>query len=266
MINSPQNAFIKRLVALRKDGNFRKAEGAFLLEGTRAVRDALKSQHTVGHLVLSKNLLGSDVTEELMQLAADHGVPVTHVSKDCFRKIADVKTPQGACVEITIPQHNLSEILSDNTGLYMVTFGINDPGNLGTIIRTAHAAGARAVIAVRPSVDPYNSKVVRATSASLLALPVIVVEERAALAALATNNIRLVCAQAGASADYRGSYYARPLAVAVGAEAAGLPAAAARAADTLVSLPMADGVESLNAAVSAALLLYEANREESNHG
>jgi RNA methyltransferase, TrmH family len=261
LISSPQNAFIKRLVALRKDGNARQAEGAFLIEGRRAVRDALAGRLQARNLIISENLLDPDAAAELEAAAAARGVPVVLVSKDCFRKIADVQTPQGAAAEMAIPRWIPDEIFSASSGLFAAAFGLQDPGNLGTIIRAAHAAGAAAVLASRPAVDPYNSKVVRSAAASIAAVPIVVMDESEALECLARHKVRLVLADTRAEKNYTDGCYDRPCCIGVGSEAHGSSIAVQSAATESVRIPMAAGVDSLNAAVTASLMLYEAIRK-----
>ncbi len=282
MITSPQNDHVKHLAALQKDGKLRNQHRHFLVEGPRFVEAALAGSARVEELVYSPNLAGEE--HPLEKLARSKGVKVTLLSKDCYKKVADVKTPQGLAALVAFPEHDLDEVLG-GTGpeeqgsrgwglgagtetrdpspetrrsLFLLACGIQDPGNLGTMIRTADAAGAGAVLVVRPAADIYNSKVVRSTAGSILNLPVVSASEAEILAALQKAKVRLVLAEARAGDDCRKADWSRPVAVAVGAEAVGFSPGVRAAAAGTVNIPMWGRAESLNAATAAALCLYAA--------
>ncbi|MHC4915783.1 MAG: TrmH family RNA methyltransferase [Planctomycetota bacterium] len=256
MITSPQNERVKHLARLGKDGRLRREHGHFLVEGPRFVETALAGEARVEELIYSPNIAGKD--HPLVARAEARGVAVLPVSKDCYRKIADVRSPQGLAALVSFPEHELAEVLSRPDGLYLAACGVQDPGNLGTMIRSADAAGAAGVLVVRPAADIYNSKVVRSTAGSLLNLPVISLEEAGALEALSSAGVRLVLAEAGAGDDVRAADWSRPLALAVGSEADGFSPAVREVASSAVRVPMWGTAESLNAAAAAAVCLYAA--------
>jgi RNA methyltransferase, TrmH family len=256
MLSSPQNEHIKHLAKLRKDGKLRREQGHFLVEGPRFVKTALESSAEVQELVWSPNLAGEE--NPLVGVAEAQGVKVVSVSKDCYRKIADVKNPQGIAALVAMPVLSIGEVLASSGGLYLLACGVQDPGNLGAMIRCADAAGASAVLVVRPAADVYNSKVVRATAGSLLNIPVISLEETEVLGALAVAGVRVLLAEAGGDQDVRRADYSRPLALAVGSEVSGFSEAVRAAAKGSLRVPMWGRTESLNAAAAAALCLYAA--------
>lgn len=260
MITSPQNEHVKHLARLGRDGRLRRERGHFLVEGPRFVEAAFGSGARIEELVYSPNLAGSD--HPLAGRAERAGVKVTLLSKDCYRKVASVKTPQGLAALVSIPEHDLAEALAAPEGLYLLACGVQDPGNLGAMIRSADAAGAAAVLVARPAADIYNSKVVRATAGSLLNLPVVSREEAELLAALKSAGTRLLVAEARGKLDARRADWSRPLAVAVGSEAAGLSDEVRAAAAGSVRVPMWGRAESLNAAAAAALCLYAARWQD----
>jgi TrmH family RNA methyltransferase len=283
MITSPQNDHVKHLAALQKDGELRNEHRHFLVEGPRFAETALNGSAHVEELIYSPNLAGED--HPIEKLARSKGVKVTLMSKDCYKKIADVKSPQGLAALVAFPEHKLDEVVAScqlpvassseepgtrnqepGTGLFLVACGIQDPGNLGTMIRTADAAGAAAVLVIRPAADIYNSKVVRSTAGSILNLPVISGIEEEILAALRKAKVRLVLAEAREGADCRKADWSRPVAIAVGAEAAGFTPAVRAAAAGTVNIPMWGKAESLNAATAAALCLYAARWDEKEVG
>ena len=256
MITSPQNEHVKHLAALQKDGRLRAAHGHFLIEGPRFVEVALASSAQVEELLYCPNLAGEK--HPLAARAAANGAKIVLLSKDCYRKIADVKEPQGLAALVCFPQHDLTEVLLRPEGLFLLASRIQDPGNLGAMIRSADAAGATAVLVARPAADIYNSKTVRATAGSLLALPVVSAPEDEILAALRTANVRILLAEAGGETDFRRADWSRPVALAIGAEAAGFAPAMRSACAGTVRIPMWGKTESLNAAAAAALCLYAA--------
>jgi TrmH family RNA methyltransferase len=256
MITSPQNEHVRHLARLGRDGKLRREHGHFLVEGPRFVESALASGARIEELICSPNLAGED--HPLVERARQRGLRIVAVSKDCYRKIADVRSPQGLAALVSFPRHDLGEVLSGEGGLFLVACRIADPGNLGSMIRSADAAGAGAVLVIRPAVDVYNGKVVRSTAGSLLNLPVLAGGEAEILSALREAGVRLVVAEAGAETDARAADWSRPVALAVGSEAAG-PAPAVRAAAAgSVRVPMWGSSESLNAAAAAAVCLYAA--------
>jgi TrmH family RNA methyltransferase len=256
MLTSPQNEHVKHLARLGKDGKLRRESGHFLVEGPRFVRTALESDAVVEELIWSPNLAGEE--DPLVSGAEAAGVKVVAVSKDCYRKIADVKNPQGLAAVVKLPSFEAPGVLSAAEGLFLVACGVQDPGNLGAMIRSADAAGCSGVLVIRPAADIFNSKVVRSTAGSLLNLPVVALEESEALAALGQAGVRLLLAESGGEIDVRGADWSRPLALAVGAETAGFGAAVREAASGSVRIPMWGGTESLNAAAAAAVCLYAA--------
>jgi TrmH family RNA methyltransferase len=256
MITSPQNERVKHLARLKRDGRLRREHGHFVVEGPRFVETALGSGARVEEVIYSPNVAGRD--HPLVARAEALGIAILPVSKDCYRKIADVRSPQGLAALVSFPEHDPREVLSRPGGLCLVACGVRDPGNLGTMIRSADAAGAASVLVIRPAVDIYNGKVVRATAGSLLNLPVISLEESEALRALSAASLRLVLAEAGGRDDVREADWSRPLALAVGSEADGFSTALREAAGASVRVPMWGGAESLNAAAAAAVCLYAA--------
>jgi RNA methyltransferase, TrmH family len=256
MITSPQNDRVKHLAALQKDGRLRAEGRHFLVEGPRFVAAALSGNARVEELVYSPNLAGEN--HPLAALARSKGVRLTLLSKDCYKKVADVKAPQGLAALVAFPEHDLAEVVARPDALILVACRLQDPGNLGTMIRTADAAGATAVLAIRPTADIYNSKVVRSTAGSILNLPVIAASEEEVLAALREARVRLLVAEPRGETDFRRADWSRPVAVAVGAEVAGFSAAIRDAAAGSVRIPMWGKAESLNAAAAASLCLYAA--------
>lgn len=187
------------------------------------------------------------------------------VTEEVYRKISDTTTPQGVLAEARMPQDSLSEILhSAEDPLFLLCEDIQDPGNLGTMIRTAEAAGVTGIILSKGCVDPYHPKVVRATMTAIFREPILVVEDlRAAMRELQTHGVQVYAAHldAGQTTLYDQPDYHRAAAFLIGNEGNGLREETAAAADMRIRIPMAGHIESLNAAMSAGILMYEAARQ-----
>jgi TrmH family RNA methyltransferase len=257
-ITSPQNARVKELVALRKDGVLRRELKRFLLEGRRGVAAALDAPHvTVHEVIYCEHLLGPE--KSLPDKARDKGVPLVRVSKDVFKKIADVMTPQGIAAVVAIPEWDLDRMLAARDALLVAACGIQDPGNLGTLIRSCEAAGAAGLVMLEGTAEPFNPKVVRSTAAGLLNLPMVRLTGAAFLDEAHRRGLRLVATAARGGRPYLGfDWRTRPLALCIGSEAQGLPADVEAACKEKVTIPMRGAAESLNAAVAASILLFAA--------
>lgn len=258
MLSSPQNQRVKDYVDLRTDGNVRRERQCFLLEGKRAVDAALSLLHTrIVELIFSEHLLGSDLA--LVERARAKNVPLVRVSKDVYKKIADVMSPQGIAAVVRMPEWKLADVLDVPNALFVAACGLQDPGNLGTLIRSCEAAGAAGLIVLEGSADPFNAKVVRATAAGLLALPMLRLKSDEFLKAMRTRGARLVATSAHEGTPFKAfDWTRRPLALCIGNEGEGLPAEIAAACAEHVTIPMKGRAESLNAAVAASILLFQA--------
>jgi len=259
MLSSCQNARVKNYVDLRCDGNLRREQKRFLLEGKRSVAAALNLPHIQVHeLIFSEQLL-EDM--QLVEQGFERNIPITRVSKDVFKKITDVVAPQGIAAVVRIPEWNVAEILKRPDALLVAACGLQDPGNVGTLIRSCEAAGAAALITLEGTADPFNAKVVRATAAGLLAMPIIRFKIDEFLALAKRPGLRLVATQAqGGTAYTQFDWKKRPLVLCIGSEGEGLPEAIDQVCTERISIPMKGEAESLNAAVAASILLFEAMR------
>jgi TrmH family RNA methyltransferase len=259
MLSGPQNQRVKDYVELRMDGNVRREKKRFLLEGRKPVLAALQLSHVVVHeLIFSDHLLGDDL--ELVQLAHKKHIELVRVSKDVFKKIADVMTPQGVAAVIKLPEWEPEEILGRKDALIVVACGLQDPGNVGTIIRSCEASGATGLVTLEHTADPYNAKVVRATAAGLLALPILRMKTPEFIHEASKRGVRLLATAANGGINYRQfDWQKRPLALCIGSEGEGLPDAIKNVCAKKITIPLKGSSESLNAAVAASILLFEAS-------
>lgn len=276
-ITSVDNKTVKRLVLLRDKSRERRGTQSFVIEGIRAVMDA--DPAFIAELYVAESLrdgwdgiLRQDTQQarDLQVLANRYPVDdVTFVRDEVFRKISDTMTPQGVLAVARMPQHTLAEILDRvEHPLLLMCEDVQDPGNLGTMIRTAEAAGVTGVVLSKGCVDPYNPKVVRATMSALFREPVVVVPDfAAAMEEVRSHGVRTYAAYLDPrkTTDYDEPSYAGGTAFLIGNEGNGLRQETAEAADMRIRIPMSGRIESLNAAMSAGILLYEAARQRRQH-
>ena len=230
------------------------AERRFVVEGPQAVREALDSL---------LELYALDLTDPLAQLAAARGVEVVQVDAKVLEALAETVTPQGLVGVAPL----LSAVLPDRPQLVAVLHEVNDPGNAGTVIRTADAAGADGVVLTAGSVDPHNGKCVRASAGSLWHLPVVTdADALDTIAALQAQGVRVLAATGAGEADLDEldglDGLAAPTAWVLGTEAHGLPAEVLAVADVRVRIPIHGRAESLNLATAAAVCLYSSARAQ----
>jgi TrmH family RNA methyltransferase len=268
-ITSFRNPRVKYLRSLRLRKN-RQREGRFLIEGIRIVDEAITHSAPLETLIYAPELLVSDHARSLVERVE----PRQHLilSGDVFQTLSDRDRPQGIAAVVHVEHQPLTDILASSrleSGqlLVVVAYQLQDPGNLGSIIRTADAAGGTGVIVVGPSTDLYAPQTVRATMGSLFALPVVCLTDEAALfswfAALRAAGMPLLVVASSAHGHqvYFDVDCCRPLALLVGSERRGLPLAVRERADVTVRLPMAGRATSLNASAAAAALIYEVVRQ-----
>jgi TrmH family RNA methyltransferase len=247
-----------RLLTLARDLRRRKArerQGLFVAEGVRSVEELLASPLEVRGLLTGPDLAAQPRGAALLEAAARRGVAAVAVDDTDFRSAAETETPQGVIGIGVTPVQSLDRIPPDPARL-VVLDGVQDPGNTGTILRTAAAFGASAVVALPGTVDLWNAKVVRSAMGALFRSPTAHVTAGALHAFLAEREVALWAAEL--TGQPLGDREAPPrLALALGNEGAGLSSAVRARADHLVRIPIASDVESLNVAVAAGILLFE---------
>lgn len=231
------------------------------MEGPRALQEALP---WLRQLLVAESAAGGQ--GELIAAAEAAGAEVLTVSDRVLATVATTVQPQGVVGVATLTPPRLEEALSargdGRARLVVALCGVADPGNLGTIVRSADACGADAVVVSAGSVDPTNPKAVRASAGSLFHLPVVAGPSTDGLvAALRAAGLRTLAVSADGSETVQTVDLSEEVAVVLGGEAHGLPAAVRAACDAQVRVPMAGAAESLNLAAAAAMVLYEAARQ-----
>lgn len=255
MITSLHNQKVAAAVKLKKRA-VREEERRFLVEGARAVGEAL--EHPAG----LSTLFVTDAGHPLGERARGRGTEVVHVDEDVMAKLTSTVTPQGLVGIARFVDTELARI-AEAPRCVAVLHAVRDPGNAGTVLRSADAAGADAVVFSSESVDLYNPKTVRASAGSLFHVPVVrETSTETVLAELRARGCAVYAAAADGEADLFELDLSRPVAFLFGNEAWGLPAEAAALADARVRVPIQGGAESLNLAAAATVCLFEWTRQQ----
>jgi len=252
-IMSLNNATIKEYRKLL-DKKGRAEARAFIIEGVRMVGDALKSRAQISAVIFDRAKLAK--FEEIIDTARRSGIDCIESNEKVLSALSDTCVSQGiaaVCPFITreyVPQPS-------KKALVVLLDGLQDPGNIGTIIRTAEAAGAQAVILSEGSVDIYNPKLIRATMGSFFRIPVLTRNLPEAIRECKRAGFEVIAAAVDGGNFYDRQASIAPKAVVIGSEASGISPDVAGLADKVYRLPIDGGAESLNAAVAAGIFIYD---------
>lgn len=230
----------------------RAEHGLFLAEGPRVVSDLLDSPLRTETLIVARSAAREGALAELARRAAAAGVPVETLPDAELEALADTASPQGVMAVGRIPERAWPE---REPRRILVLDAVGDPGNVGTLIRTAEAAGAEAVVCLPGTADPWSPKVVRAAAGSAFRIPVLGLGWEAARARIREAGLALWAADPAGEPFFRGEVAPGRLALALGNEAHGISPAVLEAADRRISIPMAGRAESLNVAAAGAILM-----------
>ncbi|HEU4386380.1 MAG TPA: RNA methyltransferase [Blastocatellia bacterium] len=267
-ITSRQNPLVKRFRQVR-DGAQRHH---IFLEGVRLVEEALSAGAHFEIVAYSPELESGGRGVALLEQLRNVPCRGAYVSKPVMEAIAATEAPQGVIALVSRPHYELDDVMGIEPQLIVIADELQDPGNLGTIIRTAEAAGATALITTRHTVDPFNIKALRASMGAALRLPVAAdIGLPDVVASCQDKGVKLIATQpqkevgltdaAGGVKRYDAVDLTGPVGLLVGREATGASDGALAAADSLLYIPMKPGVESLNVAAATAIVLYEAARQ-----
>lgn len=255
MITSTRNPKIQWIRALQTRSQRRKAEGVFVVEGVRLAEEALQSGW---HIQLGLFAHSTDErVQRLIANLAERQIPLEEVTPTVLQAVSDTETPQE--ILLVVKQQRLP--LPARLSFVLVVDALRDPGNLGTILRSAAAAAVEAVILLPTTVDVYSPKVVRAAMGAHFRLPILRLGWEETQQIIQAHGLTVFLADAKGDVAYDRADFCQPLALIIGGEAEGAGAVAHSLAHHRVFIPMPGKTESLNAAVSAAILLFEAVRQ-----
>ncbi|TYQ15915.1 UNVERIFIED_CONTAM: TrmH family RNA methyltransferase [Acetivibrio alkalicellulosi] len=258
-ISSSQNQIIKEVRCL-KDKKHRDAKKMFFIEGIRFVQEAMEENVNILKILISEKLEYLNGGKQILKSIKQRDIPVFELSDKLFKEISDTDNPQGILAIINMKEYLLYDVFDDKN-FFIVLDSIQDPGNMGTIIRTADAAGATAVLISKGCVDVYNPKVLRSTMGSIFHLPICFCKDMVKdLQDMKNRGIKLCAAHLEGQLNYYDLNYKDNVAVIVGNEANGVSDSIREISTDLVKIPMEGGAESLNASVAAGLLMFEVMR------
>ena len=274
IITSSKNEKIKNITALLSSKKERDKQGLFVIEGLRIFQDTLKTAPGfIKDIYVSESFI-KEHTEEGNLIENTGSIRIITVKDSVFNSISQTVTPQGILCTVKKPEHTLEEILNGESVIQertqkktdgkknkdfkiLVLENIQDPGNLGTMLRTAEAAGVSGIIMSRDCADIYNPKVIRSTMGSVFRMPFVYVHDFTdALRSIKEHGITVYAAYLHGGESVSGVQFDKKCAIMIGNEGNGLTDGAVAEADRRVFIPMAGQIESLNAAVAAAILMY----------
>ncbi len=261
IITSLQNQTVKLAAALKQKKQ-RDVTGLFIAEGVRLLEEVHLADWQVEACLYTEAALQHKRTEKIIHELQDKGCRMLIVSEAVYLKVTDTEQPQGIMAIVKKKNQLLTRILQADCPLIVILDALQDPGNVGTVIRTADAVGASGVILTKGCADVYSSKAVRATMGSLFHLPIfdgISYEE--VVSSLRIAGVNLFATSLASSNLYYEADFKKPAAVIFGNEGSGVHETLLNQADSAIFIPILGKAESLNVAASAAVILYEAIRQ-----
>lgn len=255
MITSTSNPRVKNIVQLSKKMKSRREQGVFIAEGIKMYREA--PPEDVREVFVSRSFAEDTENQELLK-EMNYEV----VDDRVFNQMSDTKTPQGILCVVKQPRYRLEDLLMKQSPFLLVLENLQDPGNVGTIFRTAEGAGADGIIMSKDCVDIYNPKTIRSTMGSIYRVPFIYAADLKEMSGvLKKRGISTYAAHLDGKNTYDQEDYREGTAFFIGNEGNGLSRELSQEADHLIRIPMEGKLESLNAAVASAVLMYEVHRQ-----
>ena len=290
-VTSAQNPKIKTLLALQEKARLRKEMGLFVVEGRRELEHCIEGGFEIDTVFICPEIYGLSLVSEgsspsesratlgnvrgrgpskmggveqsetLSEGLLPSEAKYIHVTRELYDKVAYRGGTEGIIAEVKVKQRGLEDIAIENNPLIVVLEGVEKPGNLGAVLRSADAAGADAVLICDPLTDLFNPNLIRSSIGAVFTVPVVCCTSEQAIAWLKAGNVRIYTAQLQDSEWYYDTDMKCATAIAIGTEATGLTDVWRKAADAHIKIPMLGKLDSLNASVSAAILLFEAVRQ-----
>jgi TrmH family RNA methyltransferase len=259
-LTSLENPIVKSIRRLQQKPAHR-AGGSTVIEGLKLANEALASGIEIAQALISVDLVSRPAGRALLQRLEAMGVPAVTVDERVLRRCSSLDSPEGVLLVGRIPLRPPDQIDQLSGKLVVVVAGVQDPGNLGAIARVAEATGVSSMIVTRGTTHPFHPKALRGSMGSLLRLPIVDGGEPESVGALLKKKgFALAACVPRGGVDIREAALTGPLAIALGSEGSGLSKNLLKACDLRLSVPMKGSVDSLNVAVVAGLVLYEAAR------
>lgn len=259
IVESYKNDKVKDLRKLYKK-KYRRQNKKYILEGLRLIRGSFKANATIERIYLTKRFYNRYSKENLLK---ENINKLIFVTEDIIKNVADTINPQEIIAVVKEPQSRLKEVLSKD--LILIIDQIQNPGNLGTIIRTAVAAGFQSMIITKGSVDLYNLKVIRSTTGAIYSIPFIKdIELKDLKDKLKSFSHKIITADLDTKKIYNEINYTKPLGLIIGNEARGISKDLLEIADIKVKIPIRGDLDSLNAGIAAGILMYKITENLTN--
>ncbi len=260
---SKSHPIARRLRALRADAALRAAEGVFVAEGIHLAMEALGAGAMIDVAVVSPRLSESGEGQALTLKLQEAGILPHVTSGVTLESLQDARSPQPVVLIVRHVPPTLGAVTEAHEGsqLLVIACGVQDPGNLGALWRTADAAGATGFLATEGSASLTHPRTVRASMGAIFRLPAIEAKIDDVLEEVKSRQLRIIGADARGATSYDAADWGGPIALLLGGEGAGLPLTVVASLDLRIAVPMARGVESLSVNAAAAVLLFEAARQ-----
>ncbi len=273
-IVSSSNKKYKELIKLYKSARFRREMGLFVAEGIKITKEALVLPGKINQIFISEGFSKTEDYKDFMTFIEDKckGISENYfetimnsckiLSDSLFNKISETVNPQGIISVCKTSTCDINDFIKDKEGLVLILDDLNDPGNLGTIIRSSLGAGVDGIILSKNSVDVYNPKVIRSTMGAVFKMPLLYTDDlEKDINLLTDNKYEIVVTTLENSVDYYDVDYKGNVGVVIGNEANGVSEKIKNMPLTHVTIPMKNSLESLNAAVAASVIIYEVARQ-----
>jgi RNA methyltransferase, TrmH family len=258
-ITSTKNPKIKNFRQLQKAGE-RKKQNLFIVEGRKEIDKALDAGYAIDQVFYCPDILEAAFLKMIIDKLRDH-TRINDVSRQVYNHITYRNDVEGIIAWVVPRTHTLKEISLRKNPLILVLDGVEKPGNLGAMLRTADAAGLDAVILCNPQTDIYNPNVIRSSLGTVFTVPVGLATSHQTIAWLKDHQISIFCTSLDAAEPYVQLNFASPSAIVMGTEATGISNEWLEASDRNIIIPMYGQVDSLNVSVSAAIVIFEALRQ-----
>ncbi|MBI4851171.1 MAG: RNA methyltransferase [Acidobacteria bacterium] len=257
-ITSRQNPLIKRFRDVRQN----QERHLILIEGIRLVEEAIKAQLHFEVVAYTDRLHSTERGQKLYNQLLNLSCRGALVTESIMTAMSDVNSPQGVAAITHIPYATIEDAINKPLPLVIVAHQLQDPGNIGTIIRTAQAIGADSLITTLGTVNPFNLKALRASMGAAFRLPIILnLKSQQLVEFCQTSGLQIITTSITSGKEYTSFNWKAPLALILGSEASGVDLFLEKASKESVFIPMSKSVESLNVATAGAVLLYEAARQ-----
>lgn len=254
---------LSAIECLQQHRGYRDSRGLFVIEGVRNFIQAVDYRFSVDTLLYSEKLLINPIARKLVRRLKRAGVPFARVTPEQFRRVSRTERASGVAAILRQEVRQLDQVTLRRDDFWTAMSHIRSPGNLGTLMRTSAAVGARGFILLGNSIDPFDPAVARATMGAMFRQTLVRTSIEKLVRWVSDHNVHVVGASPDGADDYRQLSYERPSVLMLGGERKGLTDEQRSVCDRIVRIPMIEGTDSLNVAIAGSLLLYEAFRSRS---